>query len=119
MRAILLVSHGSRSPRTKSEISLLVNLLRQRLPQDIIEYAFLEIEPPNISEGIDNCISKGAEQVVVLLNFLNAGRHVDEDIPAIVQHAQQKNPYIKIVMSKPVGQHPKIPNLFIDLINES
>jgi len=48
---------------------------------------------------------------------LNAGRHVDDDIPAIVIEAQKKYPNIKFVITKSIGQHPKIPNLFIDLIN--
>ena len=119
MKAILLVSHGSRSPKTKEEISSLVNILRQRMPQSIVEYAFLEIESPSIPEGIDKCVSQGATEVVVTLNFLNAGRHVNEDIPAIVLAAEKKYPHIKFAISQPIGQHPQIPNLFIDLINNA
>ena len=119
MKAILLVSHGSRSPKTKEEIIDLVNILRQRLPGMIVEFAFLEIEPPSIAEGIDQCVAQGADEVVVTLNFLNAGRHVNDDIPAIVQAAKVKYPSIKLFLSKPVGQHPQIPNLFIDLINNA
>jgi len=92
MRAILLVSHGSRSPKTKQEIAVLVDALRQRLPSDIIEFAFLEIEQPGIPDGIDQCVAQGAHEIIVTLNFLNAGRHVDGDIPSIVQTAQAKYP---------------------------
>jgi sirohydrochlorin ferrochelatase len=119
MKAILLVSHGSRSPKTKEEISALVKVLRQRLPGDIVEFAFLEIEAPSIPEGIDKCVSQGATVVVVTLNFLNAGRHVDTDIPAIVLAAQKKYPQVKLTISKPVGQHARIPDLFVDLINNA
>ena len=119
MKAILLVSHGSRSPKTKEEISVLIDVLRQRLPKAIVEFAFLEIEPPSIPEGIDICASQGAAEIVVTLNFLNAGRHVNEDIPAIVAEAKKKYPHIKFSISSPVGQHPQIPNLFIDLINNA
>jgi len=119
MKAILLVSHGSRSPKTKEEIIVLVASLRQRLPGTIVEFAFLEIEPPSIPEGIDKCVSQGAAEIVVTLNFLNAGRHVNDDIPAIVSEAKKKYPLIKFSLSQPVGQHPQIPNLFIDLINNA
>ena len=119
MRAILLVSHGSRSPRTKEEIFLLTEVLSQRLKGMIIEYAFLEIEVPSIPEGIDTCVSQGATDIVVTLNFLNSGRHVNDDIPAIVRSAQDKYPSIKFTISKPIGQHPQIPDLFIDLINNA
>ncbi len=119
MKAILLVSHGSRSPKTKEEIAVLVDKLRQRLPQEIVEFAFLEIESPDIPGGIDKCVSQGADQVVVALNFLNAGRHVDGDIPGIVRTAQKKYPQVKFAISKPLGQHAEIPNLIIDLINNA
>src|SRR5258708_24361167 len=105
MKSVLLVSHGSRSPKTKEEISLLAGQLRQRLTGTIVEFAFLEIEAPNIPQGIELCVSQGAQTVVVALNFLNSGRHVDEDIPAIVAAAQKKYPDIKFSISKPVGQH--------------
>jgi sirohydrochlorin cobaltochelatase len=119
MKAVLLVSHGSRSPKIKEEISALADILRQRLPNSIVEFAFLEIETPGIPEGIDRCVSQGATRVVVTLNFLNAGRHIDEDIPAIVHAAQKKYPQIKFTISKPIGQHAQTPNLFIDLINNA
>jgi sirohydrochlorin ferrochelatase len=119
MKAILLVSHGSRSPKTKKEILALADQISQRLPGIFVEYAFLEIESPSIPEGIDKCVSQGATQIVVTLNFLNAGRHVDQDIPAIVQASTKKYPQIKFTISKAVGQHPQIPNLFIDLINNA
>ena len=119
MKAVLLVSHGSRSPKTKEEISFLVDVLRQRLSPTIIEFAFLEIEAPSIPEGIDSCVSQGAAVVMVVLNFLNAGRHVNKDIPAIVLAARKKYPQVQFAITKPVGQHPQIPNLFIDLINDA
>ena len=119
MKAVLLVSHGSRSPKTKEEISDLVISIRHRLSNTIVEFAFLEIESPCIPEGIDKCVSQGAAQIIVTLNFLNAGRHVDEDIPAIVHAAQEKYPQVKFKMSKPIGQHTHIPNLFLDLINNA
>ena len=119
MKAVLLVSHGSRSPKTKEEISDLVDILRQRMPGGIVEFAFLEIETPSIPEGIDRCVSQGAATVVLALNFLNAGQHVDKDIPAIVQESKRKYPQINFIMTRLLGQHPQIPNLFIDLINNA
>lgn len=119
MKSVLIVSHGSRSPKTKQEIISLIDLMRQRMPHVFFEYAFLEIESPNIPEGIDRCIKHGVDEVVVALNFLNSGRHVNEDIPAIIKEACLKYPHIKIHMTKPIGQHAQIPNLFTDLINET
>lgn len=119
MRAILLVSHGSRSAKTKEEIEALIKILKQRSQISIFEYAFLEIEKPNIPEGLDICVAKGACEVIVLLNFLNAGRHVNDDIPEIVQHAAQKHSHVNFKVSSPVGQHPQIADLFLELIDHA
>jgi sirohydrochlorin ferrochelatase len=115
MKAILLVSHGSRSSKTKKEIEALVKRIKARSALKIIRYAFLEIESPSIPEGISRCVDEGASDILLLMNFLNAGRHMDADIPAIVKEERQKYPKVKISMSKPVGQHEKIVDLFLDM----
>ncbi len=116
MKAVLLISHGSRSPETKKEVADLVERLRLRRAADIVEFAFLELEEPSIPGGIDICVQKGAKEIVVLLNFLNSGRHVDQDVPRIVNEAGVKYPGVRISITKPVGQHPKIEDLFLDLL---
>ena len=117
MKAVLLISHGSHSRKTKEEVSALVKQLKQKSRIPIFEYAFLEIESPSIPKGIDLCAQNGATEIVILLNFLNAGRHVGQDVPRIVQEASKKYPKVKFRISPPVGQHPKILNLFLDLLN--
>ena len=115
MRAILVVSHGSHSPQTKKEVEKLVASLRERPLADKIEYAFLEIEKPLIPEGIDSLVGWGAREIKILLNFLNSGRHVDVDIPQIINDARKKYPQIQFSISRPVGQHPKIVDLFCEI----
>jgi sirohydrochlorin ferrochelatase len=117
MKAVLLISHGSRVFETKREVAALVERLRKAKPDHIVEYAFLELEAPSIPEGIDNCIAKGATRLTVLLNFLNSGRHVDLDIPQIVADARKRHPLVSISITKPVGQHPDIDKLFLDLLH--
>ena len=119
MKAVLLVSHGSHSSKTKEEVVSLVEVLKQKTGIKILEFAFLEIETPAIPAGLDICVQKGATQVIVLLNFLNSGRHVNKDIPAIVQEAQNKYPKVKFSISQPIGQHSKIADLFVDLIQNA
>ena len=116
MKAVLLISHGSRSQKTKAEVVSLVKHLKQKSGIIIFEYAFLEIESPTIPQGIDLCVQKGATEIVILLNFLNAGQHVDADIPRIVKVAAKKYPKINFRLTAPVGQHPQIGRLFLDLI---
>jgi sirohydrochlorin ferrochelatase len=119
MEAVLLISHGSRSARTKEEVVALIGELKKLSGIPIFEYAFLEIEPPSIPEGIDICVGQGATHVTILLNFLNSGRHVNEDIPAIVGRASSQYPDVRFTITSPVGQHPKIAQLFLDLLKHT
>lgn len=111
-----MISHGSRLSQTKKEVVRLLRKLTEKSDADILEYAFLEIEKPNIPEGIDICVRKGAREIVLALNFLNAGRHVDMDIPKIIRDARKKYPAVSIRSTRPVGQHPDIVELFLDMI---
>lgn len=119
MRAILLVSHGSQLSETKEEVGVLIDVLKTKTAVPLLEYAFLEIESPNIPDGIRNCVRKGATEICVLLNFLNSGRHVERDIPAIIEECRREFPDVKMVISRPIGQHPGISELFLDLIDYS
>ncbi|MEI7998699.1 MAG: CbiX/SirB N-terminal domain-containing protein [Candidatus Omnitrophota bacterium] len=116
MRAVLLVSHGSYSSKVKEEVGKLSETLKLMTGIEIFEYAFLEVEMPDIAAGLETCIQKGSTEILVLLNFLNSGRHVNNDIPSIVREIQDKHPHITIKLSQPIGQHPKIKELFVDLI---
>lgn len=116
MKAVLLVSHGSRIRETKTEVERLVNVLKNKSPIPIFEYAFLEIESPSIPEGIDICVQKGATQIVILLNFFNTGRHVGLDIPKIVTEAQKKYPFLKFRITEPLGQHRGMVDIFLEML---
>jgi sirohydrochlorin cobaltochelatase len=115
-KGALIISHGSRSSQTKAELEYLVAQLRKRSHLDMISYAFLEIEAPSIPEGIACCYQSGVRHLLIVLNFLNSGRHVDEDIPCIVLNCRAQYPDMKITISRPVGQHPGIVDLFLDLM---
>jgi len=116
LKAVLIISHGSRIVETKEEIRRLIVQLRHLTEIPLLEYAFLEIESPSIPEGIADCVRKGATEIILLLNFLNAGHHVDKDIPRIIAGSQILFPSVKIHITAPLGQHSAIPRLFAEIL---
>ncbi len=117
-KAVLFISHGSHSPKTKLEVSDSLYLLKQKSPIPIFEFAFLEIESPSIPEGIDLCVRRGAEEIIVLFNFLNSGRHADRDIPKIIDEAHLRYPHVKFRLTKPLSHYPEIIGLFLNILKE-
>ena len=118
MKSVLLISHGSRFTSTEEEVRRFIGRLKECSDISIFEYAFLDVAHPSIPEGIDMCVEKGATEIIILLNFLNSGSHVDEDIPYIVNDARSKYPKVIFHITKPLGQHDQIINLFLDMIQK-
>lgn len=116
-KAVLMVSHGSCSAKTLLEIEDMVRQLKQRSSIEVIEYAFLEIASPTIPEGIEHCIVQGARHIIILLNFLNAGRHVDQDIPALVQAVRKSYPEVTFSITPPLTHHPGLIDIFLQLMD--
>jgi len=117
MNAILLVSHGSRSAQAQKEIDALVQQLEERSSAPIVKSAFLQIGSPDVCRGVEDCIRQGATEITILLNFLHSGRHTAEEIPAMIKQIKKTHHRIKFNVTKPIGQHKHLADLFLKLID--
>jgi sirohydrochlorin ferrochelatase len=106
--ALLLAGHGSRDPEGTREFLGLVDLLRAHEPGRIIECGFLEFARPMISEGIECCVARGAQTVVVLPGMLMAAGHAKNDIPSEIHEARRRYPSVRFHYGKHLHLHPKI-----------
>ena len=49
------------------------------------------------------CAARGVKSVVIAPYFLSRGRHIQEDIPALVKEAQLLHPSVHCVVAEPIG----------------
>ena len=114
MKALLLVAHGSQRKQSNDEVFVLAGKLRKNRSHNygIVNAAFLEVADVLIPEGILQCVNEGASAIVVLPYFLNSGKHVVEDIPAIVNSCKGLYPDIEISIAPHIGASP----LMLDII---
>jgi len=84
----------------------------------IFESAFLDVEQPSIPEGLETCVRRGATRITVLLNFLNSGRHVLEDVPAAVRAFEASHAGVVCRLTPCLGQHPDLDAVYLDLLKE-
>jgi sirohydrochlorin ferrochelatase len=115
VKALLLVAHGSRRESSNQEIRDLTARLAARAGDRFghVGHAFLEIAQPSIPDGIQDCIDRGAADVVVLPYFLSAGRHVAEDIPNDVAVKQAEYPDLRIRIAPYLGAADEVVDLLI------
>ncbi|MFJ8260694.1 sirohydrochlorin chelatase [Rummeliibacillus sp. NPDC094406] len=109
MKAILFVGHGSRLVAGNEEVTKFIEQLKPTLDQDLlVESCFLEFAAPDIAQGIDNCVAKGATEIhVVPIILLQAG-HSKIHIPAAIDEGKAKYPNVNIVYARPLGVHEGI-----------
>lgn len=117
MKYLLLVAHGSRRTESNDEIAELATRLAgiARQQFDGVMYAYLELAEPSIPAAIDACMQAGATEVAVVPYFLAAGRHVQEDIPAIVDAKQSEYPGCTIRIAPYLGTASELPELLLAL----
>ncbi len=118
-RAVLLVGHGSKLAGSNTALEQVIGALRQQVPAAFFQAAFLELQSPNILEGIELCLHQGADEVVVVPYFVQTGRHVVEDIPRIVAEAKARFPEKNILLAQYLAFDSRIVSVVVDRIREA
>lgn len=118
-QAVVLVGHGSKKDGAEDSLRAVLHSLQKKEPDTFFQIAFLEIASPSISETVALCAEKGSEEIVIMPYFVHAGRHVAEDIPAVVLELQKKYPKIKIRLSGHLSFDERLVSLVMDQIKKS
>ncbi len=71
---VMIIGHGSKDPNAQLSIQYVVDNLINTYRN--ISHCFLEIEEPNIQQGIDKCQKNNPEVLVIVFYFLHKGAHV-------------------------------------------
>lgn len=111
--ALLLVAHGSRYPEANADLDHVADGMRQR-GYPIVVAAFLELAEPSIVQGAQECVERGAGQVVLLPYFLSAGVHVQRDLTQARDLLARRFPEVTFQLAEPLGQHPLILEVVAD-----
>jgi len=111
---VVLVDHGSRREESNAMLELVVEMFRKKTGNEIVEPAHMEITRPTIQEAVCRCVDQGAQKVVVTPFFLANGRHIHDDIPAMVNEARKLVPGVECVVADPLGTDP----LVIDVLSK-
>ncbi|MEZ4631214.1 MAG: CbiX/SirB N-terminal domain-containing protein [Deinococcales bacterium] len=105
-KALLLMAHGSPKASANRPIWQTLAVLKADLVLERAELAFMECNNPDIPSSIDKLIQSGAKDIRALPYFLQKGGHVAEDLPHLIQEAQQCYPDVLIRLSDYLSYHP-------------
>lgn len=110
---ILLVGHGSRDPAGNAEFLEWAAAVADRGDAPV-QPCFIELAEPGVQEGIDRCVERRAERVVVIPATLLAAGHVKLDVPREIDQARRRYPLVDFRYGRPFG----VDSLVIDILAE-
>jgi sirohydrochlorin ferrochelatase len=113
---VLIIGHGSKDPNAQMSMDYVVKGLKTNYRN--VNRCWLEIEQPDIIEGIKNCEKNNPEILIIVFYFLHEGAHVKTDInndllPAL-KNSTIKNSYI----TKHLGTDEKMIDLILERARE-
>jgi sirohydrochlorin ferrochelatase len=117
--AILMMAHGSRITEANDAAREVATMVREMTAFEIVEVSFRELHNPNIQSGIDACVAKGAERILLMPYFLFMGAHVQHDLPEEIAEAKKRYPNLIMEMGGHLGTHRKLAEIEVERIGEA
>ena len=117
--AILMMAHGSRIAEANDAAYQVAQMVRELTGFGIVEVAFQEKHQPDLQSGIDSCIEKGADRILLMPYFLCMGAHVRHDLPKQIAAAQKRYPELIMEMGGHLGVHRKLAEIEAERIGEA
>ena len=113
---VLIIGHGSKDPNAQMSLNYVVDGLKEKYRN--VSRCFLEIEQPDIFEGIKSCEKNNPEVLVIVFYFLHEGAHVKTDINNDLKPAIEKSNLNKVCITKHLGTDEKMIDLIIERAKE-
>jgi len=108
---VIVVDHGSRRAEANNALAGVVNDFQALSGYELVEPAHMELAEPSIATAFGRCVERGATFIICHPFFLSRGRHVQEDIPTLLEEAASIFPGVEWALSKPLGLQSEIPRL--------
>ena len=106
--ALLVMVHGSPRAAANEPMYRVVELVRERGDYPVVEVGFMECNEPDIPTAIARCVGRGAERVDAVPYFLHTGTHVADDLPSLLEAAQERYPHVEFRLAEFLGRSPRV-----------
>ena len=113
---VMIIGHGSKDPNAQLSLNYIVKELKDAYRN--VSRCWLEIEQPDIFEGIKKCEKDNPKVLVIVFYFLHEGAHVKTDINNDLIPALKDSSLEKTYITKHIGTDQKIIDLVIERARE-
>jgi len=114
---ILVIGHGSSDKGARTAFEYTVNGIVPLYKS--VNFCFLELDKPNIEEGVRNIVSKGTGLLIVVPYFLHKGAHTKKDVRYDLYSALEKYRLKEAHVTEHLGADVKMVNLILERAREA
>ena len=119
MKGVLILAHGSREDDTEKTMDAIAEMVKEKLPDTIIETAYLQFRERDLKNGLENLIRQGANDILLIPYFLFSGVHIRHDIPAEIDEFLRNRKDVKIRMGDTLGADPRFAEVLAERIRQT
>ena len=109
---VLVIGHGSVDPNAQMSIRYVVDGLSPRYRN--VSHCFLEMEKPDIADGVEECRRRNPGVLVIVFYFLHEGAHVKRDIYEDLNPELARPGLGRVLITRHIGAD----EMMVDLILE-
>jgi sirohydrochlorin ferrochelatase len=113
---VVLIGHGSSDKNARDAFIHSANAVRPHYRN--IHFCFLELDRPNIEEGIGQAIATEPKVILMMPYFLHRGAHIKTDVVKDVEAALAKRDFRNAFMARHLGVDEKLVNLVVERARE-
>lgn len=109
---VLVIGHGSSDRRAREAFIFTIKSIAKFYKN--VEFCFLELDKPNIENGINSIIKKNPKVILIMPYFLHKGIHIKSDVIKAIKNAMEKHPFSNILIADHIGVDEKMVKLVLD-----
>lgn len=109
---VLLIGHGSSDRNAHDAFVHAADAIRPFYRH--VHYCFLELDSPNIENGISSAIAGGPKVILMMPYFLHKGAHIKRDVLHDIDEAMSKHQFKNAHLSRHLGVDEKLVDLIIE-----
>jgi sirohydrochlorin ferrochelatase len=119
MTGLIVFAHGSTVEEANQGVRTVTEQVARCGSFDLVETAFLDCAPPDLTSAVRTLAHRGAKRIVVVPFFLTLGIHLKRDLPGIIERLRVMHPGIDIEVTPPLEGHPSLARMVADRAAEA
>jgi sirohydrochlorin ferrochelatase len=113
---VVLIGHGSSDKNAHDAFVYLAKTIAPYYRN--VEYCFLELDQPNIQEGIGRAVAASPQLLLIVPYFLHKGAHIKRDVIEDVNAALDEHSFKDAYMTRHLGVDEKLVDIVIERARE-